>query len=139
MRRMQKRTMRMTGEIHQSEDAEQEALFSWARAMRGHSPCLELLFHIPNGGRRDAITGAALKLRGVKAGVPDICLPVARGKYHGLFIELKVGNNKPTAFQRDWLLRLDAQGYAVYVCYGWREAAEKIENYLKMGGYNGEF
>lgn len=133
------KTGKMTIETHQSEDAEQEALFSWARAISCSCPCLEMLFHIPNGGRRDAITGAALKRRGVKAGVPDICLPVARGKHHGLFIELKVGSNKPTALQKDWLLRLDAQGYAVYVCYGWRDAAEKIENYLKMGGYNGEF
>lgn len=129
----------MKNEIHQSEDAEQEALFSWALAMSGQCPCLKMLFHIPNGGRRDAITGAALKRRGVKAGVPDICLPIACGGYHGLFIELKVGNNKPSAAQREWLYWLQKHGYSVFVCYGWLEAADRIEKYLKDGGYNGEF
>ena len=116
---------------HPSEDAEQEALFEWARMMAGAYPCLEMMFHIPNGGRRDAVTGAALKRRGVKAGVPDICLPFPRGKYHGLYIELKVGKNRPTETQKLWLDRLEYCGYAAVVCYGWRQAVEIIEKYLK--------
>ncbi len=121
---------------HPSEDQEQEALFEWATAASAAYPVLRLLFHVPNGGRRDAATGRALKRRGVKAGVPDLFLPVATSRYHGLFIELKVGDNKPTENQRRWIGELKAQGYCVAVCYGWREARETIENYL--GGAYGK-
>lgn len=37
-----------------------------------------LLFAIPDGGRRDAVTGAHLKAEGVRAGVPDMFLAVPR-------------------------------------------------------------
>ena len=43
-----------------------------------------------------------MKRQGVKAGVPDICLPVARNGYHGLYIELKAGKNKATKNQEKW-------------------------------------
>ena len=121
---------------HPSEDQEQEALFEWATAASAAYPVLRLLFHVPNGGRRDAATGRALKRRGVKAGVPDLFLPVATSQYHGLFIELKVVDNKPTENQRRWIGELKAQGYCVAVCYGWCEARETIENYL--GGAYGK-
>ena len=48
-----------------------------------------LLFAIPDGGRRDAVTGAHLKAEGVRAGVPDMFLAVPRQNAPGLFPELK--------------------------------------------------
>lgn len=115
------------------ENGAQEALFSWCDMRRGKYPELKLLHHIPNGGKRDARTAITLKRQGVKAGVPDLCLPVSRGGYHGLYIELKVGRNKPTDHQREWLRDLSAQGYATAVCYGWEEAAETLASYLELG------
>lgn len=97
-------------------------------------PELELLYHIPNGGKRDITTAKRLKAEGVKAGVPDICLPVARGKYHGLYVELKAGKNKTTENQDRWLTALHNNGYCTSVCYGWEDAAKVISNYLKMEG-----
>ena len=38
--------------------------------------------------------------------MPDLFLPVGRGSYHGLFIELKYGKNKPTEKQTEWLKSL---------------------------------
>lgn len=114
------------------EGEEQEALFRWAAYMKGLYPEIELLYHIPNGGSRNPAEAANLKRQGVKAGVPDLCLPVARGRYHGLYIELKVGRNKPSDKQKKWLLALNAQGYAAAVCYGWESAAETIKKYLEM-------
>lgn len=122
---------------HQSEDLEQEALFEWASFASVADPRLSLLFHIPNGGRRDAATGRALKRRGVKAGVPDLFLPAATSCFHGLFIEMKVGNNRPSKAQEGWIGDLKAQGYWVAICYGWLEAKETIEKYLR--GYYGKF
>ena len=114
------------------ESGHQEALFSWAAYQLGRMPELEYLHHVPNGGKRDKATATALKRQGVKAGGPDTCLPVARGGYHGLYIELKAGRNKATDNQKRWLKFLEEQGYCAAVCYGWNEAADKITEYLEM-------
>ena len=120
------------------ESGQQEALFSWAAYNTGRMPELEYMHHVPNGGKRDAATAIALKRQGVKAGVPDICLPAPRGIYHGLYIELKAGRNTTTAKQRSWLDYLRQQGYFTAVCYGWQTAAELVERYLLHTGQLGE-
>lgn len=116
--------------LHTSEDLEQEALFAWADIMSAQIPELKYMYHVPNGGQRDIRTAVALKRRGVKAGVPDIVLPAARGGYHGLYIELKVGKNKLSEKQWNYLQYLNNHGYKAIVCYGWREAMDKICEYL---------
>ena len=114
------------------ESVEQKRLFEWAGYERGRHPELELMFHIPNGGKRNAAEAARFKAEGVKAGVPDICLPVARGGYHGLYIELKRREGgHATDKQLDWLERLSGQGYKTAVCHGWEAAANVITAYLK--------
>lgn len=115
------------------EGGAQETLFNWIEWQLGKYPELELAFHIPNGGKRNAREAANLKRQGVKAGVPDICLPVARGGYHGMYIELKVGKNKQTEKQKDWQKKLNRQGYLSVVCYGWQQAAQTLTEYLDMG------
>lgn len=117
----------------QHEAGEQAALFRWVSYYRGYCPDVDMLYHIPNGGSRNPKEGANLKRQGVRAGVPDLCLPVARQGFHGLYIEMKAGNNKPTAEQNGWLYALALQGYATAVCYGWQEAKEVIEKYLGAG------
>lgn len=118
--------------ITASESGEQISLFQWAKYAACTNPELHLLYHIPNGGKRDKATAARLKREGVKAGVPDICLPVARGKYHGLYIELKAGKNTVTDNQSRWLTELTRQGYCTAVCYGWEPASKVIEQYLSI-------
>lgn len=113
-----------------SEAQEQRALFQWAGLAEQKYPELKLLHHVPNGGKRDARTAVNLKKEGVKAGVPDIVLPVARNGFHGLYIELKVGRNKTSLKQDEWIKNLKEQGYFVEVCYGWNSAREVIEKYL---------
>ena len=75
---------------------------------------------------------ARFMAQGVKPGVPDIFLDVARGGYHGLRIELKRndGKSKPTTDQRRWLNDLAEQGYMARVCRGWLDAASVIVAYL---------
>jgi len=70
-----------------------------------------LIFAIPNGQYRQ---GQRME-PGLRAGVPDLFLPVARHGYHGLFIELKCGDNKPTEPQAEWLKKLKAEGYLCHV------------------------
>lgn len=120
--------------LYSYESEEQKCLFSWAALMARAHPELALLYHIPNGGKRSVTTAKRLKAEGVKAGVPDLCLPVARGKYHGLYIELKAGKNKTTDNQNKWLSDLKRNGYRAEVCYGWNNAVEVIKQYLNLQG-----
>lgn len=114
------------------EAVEQEALMDWAYRASGKWPELGLLFHVPNGGSRNEIEAMRLKRQGVKAGVPDLCLPVARAGYHGLYIELKRQQGGHVSVnQKAWLNALTDQGYRAVVCCGWEAAKDEIERYLE--------
>ena len=118
-----------------TEAEEQTTLFYWASMKTGKYPELRLLHHIPNGGARRKSEAARLKAEGVKPGVPDIFLPVARGPWHGLFIELKrQKGGKVSDAQKNWISDLLNQGYLAEVAYGWKEAAALIEDYLDEKG-----
>ena len=130
MKLVERELMNWSKQPMQHEAQEQKALFAWAALASKKYPELVLLYHIPNGGSRNKIEAANLKRQGVKAGVPDICLPVARSGFHGLYIELKAGRNKATEKQREWLTALEREGYQAVVCYGWEEAKKAIEEYL---------
>ena len=114
-----------------SEHLVQAALFDWAQRAAVTYPELELLFAIPNGGHRHLSVAKKLKKEGVRAGVPDIFLPVARSPYHGLFIEMKFKKNGPTKGQRLWLTNLSIQGYCCTLQRDWEEASQFIVSYLK--------
>lgn len=114
------------------EHDEQVELFEWADAAQGEHPELCMLFAIPNGGARHPAVAAQLKAEGVKAGVPDIMLAVARGRWHGLFVELKRADrsNHATSAQRAWMEMLRRYGYSAIVCYGATDAINAIMGYL---------
>lgn len=115
------------------EAEEQTALFEWAALQSGRFPELALLYHVPNGGSRNKVEAARLRAQGVKSGVPDLCLPVARGKNHGLYIELKrQRGGRISEEQARWIDGLLKQGYAAAVCRGWQEAASVIMDYLRQ-------
>lgn len=105
---------------------EQKKIFRYA-SMRKE---LKWLFAIPNGGKRNIKEAVNLKAQGVKAGVPDMFLPLARNGYHGLFIELKVGKNKTSDAQDEFISDISANNYRCEVCYGAEEAIKVIEKYL---------
>jgi len=118
-----------------TESAEQQALFRWAAWQRGAYPELDLLYHVPNGGSRKKAEAGRFKAEGVKAGVPDVCLPVARGGFHGLYVELKrLEKSKTSDDQKDWIVRLTEQGYYAVICKGWENASKAILEYLKLEG-----
>lgn len=114
-----------------TEDEEQIWLFSWAELKLGRFPELALMHHIPNGGKRSKTEAARFKAMGVKRGVSDIFLPVARGGYYGLYIELKAKDGRPEKEQKEWIAAVQEQGYYGDVCYGGMEAANLVEAYLK--------
>lgn len=91
-----------------------------------------LILAIPNGGARHPAVAGKLKAEGVRAGVPDLLIPVARRGYHGLWLELKVTPNKPSQAQLDWIRKLKAEGYRVVTVWDSVEAAMlEIESYLE--------
>ena len=113
------------------ESQEQITLFQWAELAAVRYPELRLMFHCPNGGFRDAREAHNLRRQGVKAGVPDIMLPVPRKGYHGLFIELKrKKGGRLSEEQKVWLDRLGLQGYRAVCCNGCEAAIAEIKQYL---------
>jgi hypothetical protein len=121
-------------EYESSEEEEQIMLFRWISYAQNYLPELKLLYHIPNGGYRCASEAKRFKAAGVKAGMPDLHLPVARivnGKrYNSLYIEMKVGKNTLTKSQKEVIPKLKEAGNAVVVCYGSEEAQKALSEYL---------
>jgi len=115
----------------QTEAGEQSMLIQWADRIAWKYPEATLLFHIANGGHRDAIEAAHLKAQGVKAGVPDLFLPTAKGGYNGLFLEMKAPGGRLQPNQREWLDTLNEQGYRAVTCFGFEQAKAEIERYLQ--------
>ena len=107
-------------------------------------PQLKWLHAIHNQGHGDAIRGGQARAEGVKPGVADIFLPVPmvrQGKtvgfgptevFCGLYLELKVGKNKPSNIQAEFLQDMKAAGYAAEWAIGWIEARDKILAYLGL-------
>ena len=114
-----------------SEADEQIVVVKWANMMASKYPCLKYLFHIPNGGSRNIAEAANLKRMGVKAGVPDLCLPYPSKGYHGLWIEMKTDKGRQTGSQKEWAEWLNDNGYMAVVCHGYGEAINALEVYLK--------
>jgi hypothetical protein len=110
------------------EDDLQATCVKWFRMQYGPLACL--LFAIPNGGQRNAREGARLKLQGVTAGVPDLMLAVASRRAPGLFIELKVGRNKPSAAQEAHMKLLQLEGYSTAVVYTLEAFQEAVRQHL---------
>jgi len=125
------------------EDAHQAQLVSWAKLRRLPGSIAQgkkvgdFLIAIPNGGKRDIREAARLKQQGVKSGVSDLFLALPRGNYCGLWIEMKrpivKGKSRPkvSEMQNIWISKMVVVGYRAKVCYGFDEARELIEMYLK--------
>lgn len=115
-----------------TESEEQIMLFNWVNFQSGKYPALEWLYHVPNGGKRSKAEAGRFKAEGVKAGVPDLCLPVPLHGYHGLYIEMKRRKGSTTSEeQKEWIAFLHSQGYYVKKCFGWEQAAEELLKYLE--------
>lgn len=119
-----------------SEHAEQVRVIQWfeanCRDVKG------LLFAVPNGAhlagnaKRRMAQVSSLKAEGLRTGVPDLILPVARGEYHGLAIEMKRQKGGTLSEpQRRWREKLTEQGWLSVVCLGAESAIEVLEKYLE--------
>jgi len=119
---------------YMSEHMEQVHLFAWIKKQALKYQPMELIFAIPNGGVRSKITGARMKAEGVKAGVPDIFVPIPARNYHGAFLELKSTSTdaRLSKKQAEIIPQLTNQGYCTSVCHGHEKAIEFLSWYLNI-------
>lgn len=114
-----------------TEASEMRALFQWRDWNKSRFPELELLFHIVNEGKRGYKAQADFRQQGGRSGLPDVCLPVRRGRYGALYIEMKRRRGgKISAAQTWWLNKLELAGNFCEICYGHEEAESVIVRYL---------
>ena len=112
------------------EHREQAALITRVRlSVRGY-PVLELLFSVPNGGYRNAITAKILQAEGVRPGVPDLLLPVPRPPYCGLAIEMKSARGRLGNSQKWWRDHLIEVGWQWCLCRSSSEAWDALMGYI---------
>lgn len=108
-----------------TEDVEQQMV---ARYLDIHPATRGRWCHPPNGGARNARTGALLKAHGVKPGVPDVLIFTPHGDHAGLAIELKRRRGgRLSDHQAAWLETLRGCGWRAEVCRGFDAARELVE------------
>lgn len=115
-----------------SEDTEQIAVIQWARNWSDVHPELKLLHHCPNGGKRNRQEAVKLKQMGVLSGVPDLHLPVSKGAYAGLYIEMKYDKGTIQKSQKEFLHAAAGTGNFCVVCYSAQEAVDIIDEYIHL-------
>lgn len=115
---------------HPTEHDEQKALWQWSRQMLSLDPRVGMLVSIPNAAKRSYKLASYLRSEGLSKGFPDLMLACPNNGYHGLFIELKRKDGKPSPEQMAWLESLRNHGYQACVCWGADEAIATIKEYL---------
>lgn len=90
-----------------------------------------VFFSVPNGGNRDAITGAILKAEGAKAGVSDLLLLVPRQGYAALCIEMKKPKGRQSEAQKEFQKNVEKHGNKYVVCYSLDDFKREVDSYLR--------
>lgn len=106
----------------------QQACVTW---FRYQFPRL-VMFAVPNGGYRNAVTGAVLKAEGVLAGVSDLILLHPSGGYHGLCIEMKTPRGRQAETQKAFQKRVEGVGYKYALVRSFEEFQSVVIEYLSM-------
>ena len=118
------------GQAVPSEQSAQQVVVRELRKAR------RLVWHVPNGGKRDRRTAASMRSAGQLEGVPDLTIAttVTVDRLPPCALEMKKADETWSAVkdeQRRRLEQLDALGWATYVGYGADDALKK----LREGGY----
>ncbi len=109
----------------------QSAFIEWVRLAEKQDERLQLLFAVPNGGKRNLITAVKLKKEGVKPGIPDIMFPLKTEAFNGLSIEFKKPKTgRKTKEQSDYMDLLVRYGWCAVVCTDAAQAINIVKNYL---------
>ena len=136
-----KQINKLSPKTHEAD--EQAALFRLAEKYENIYPELKLLNGSLNGVKLTIGQGVKAKAHGMKKGYPDIQLPVSRGGYHALYIELKIKpyrNHKgrivypkTSPEQLWWQDQLNKSGNLAVIRKGVDAAWAEILTYLQYG------
>jgi hypothetical protein len=114
--------------VKHTESKLQSACVTWFRTQYPRI----VIFAIPNGGNRNAITGAILKREGAMAGVADLFVMKANPMFEGLFIEMKAGKGKASEAQEAFAHEAIVAGYAYYTCRSFDEFTSTVKTYMNL-------
>lgn len=90
------------------------------------------LFAVPNGGRRDTVTGGKLKAEGVTAGVSDLILLKSNRDYGALLIEMKKKGGYQSPSRKEWQKIICENGEYKYVlCFSLDDFIREVDDYLR--------
>lgn len=112
----------------QEEHRIQTAMVDWFRAQ--YPKMQHNLFAVPNGGRRDAVTGSMLKAEGVLAGVADLILLKSNRNYGALLIETKTRKGKQRDSQKEWESKITKDGYKYVIVRSLDDFMREVKSYL---------
>ena len=115
-----------------TEHSIQSAFIEWCNWNAKKYKDLDLYFAVPNMGKRNYKMAQYLKNEGMKKGVPDIWIPVKRGRFSGLIFEFKTEKGKLTPEQEKYLSRLTEQGFLCQVVRTTEEAIKITERYFSL-------
>jgi hypothetical protein len=118
--------------LEPDEHAIQASCVAWASAQSVYWRELELLYAVPNGGHRHMTVAIKLKAEGVRSGVPDLVLPIARAGFFGLYVEMKTRTGRVSTDQKAYMARLLDEGYRVEVCRSLEGFIEVVGGYLRQ-------
>lgn len=107
------------------------SIIEWAEINENVYPELHWLYAIPNGSYKSERQAVEFKKEGLKSGVPDLCLPISRGGYGALYIELKSPKGKVSPSQRKWLQGLMDVGNLCLEARTKGRVTQVILDYLK--------
>lgn len=91
----------------------------------------KLLFAIPNGGSRNIIEAKNLKAQGVKSGVSDTLLLIAKKGFSSLCLEFKVKKGKQSDEQIEFQKQAEEAGNKYVVVRSVKEAIDTLKWYLE--------
>lgn len=104
-----------------SEHWEQAQFYSWWRKTQP-----DIIFAIPNGGKRSKSQASKLSLEGVHPGVWDMFAPE-----RGLWIEFKRQRGGYLSKEQKEFGVLMLTHYSCMVAYGWQDAVYQLENEIR--------
>lgn len=126
--------------VERSEHSEQATVIDWCNRNLYAYPELDLIYAIPNQGvgssnpevrRIGFIHQRKMIAEGLKKGMPDLCLPVGRGGYFGLYIEMKRKSGAASKEQKKIMPALIENNYNVVLCKSSESAINVIKAYLQ--------
>lgn len=113
--------------------AEQICQINYFNWLRNNYPFLEENTYHFAGERKCSIQqGRTLKRMGTKPGVFDIFISLPLGGFGGLWLEIKIGKNKPTKEQKEFGKREITNGRAVAIVWGFDDAKAATLAYVRQ-------